>query len=172
MGEGVHSLGHFAEGLLFARQNLNLCVRLVKVVPAVYRSWHGASMFITYLYGFDHTTFHSMPSGKIRFTIKEKQDIVAEAYQVENNVKKTALKFRVQPSNIRRWKSLMDLTEGLDKTRKSAEPRFENCSLYQGLLVFFEHLRARDIAVSVTMLCREARRSVTLTRGYGHFFNL
>ena len=100
-----------------------------------------------------------MPRGKIQFSVKEKQDIVREAYSLPENVGKTARKYKILNRQIRDWKkNLMGIMERVDLSRRPAAPRIENPELYSHLLNFFHQLRERDIAVSVTMLCREARR--------------
>ena len=100
-----------------------------------------------------------MPSGKIIFSIEEKQNIVKEAYAVLNNVKATAKSYKIQPNQIRAWKkNLMEITNVPEKSRKSSETRIENPEIYSSLLEFFHHIRERDVAVSVSMLFREARR--------------
>lgn len=100
-----------------------------------------------------------MPAGKIVFTIEEKQDIVKEAYSVLNNVNATARKYKIQTSQVRDWKKkLMGLNTGLDGFRQSVKVPIDNPELYSHLYHYFHELREKNVAVSVKMLCIEARR--------------
>lgn len=102
-----------------------------------------------------------MARGKIVFTLAEKQQIVDEAYSIPENIKKTARVYKIQPNQIRKWKqTLSGITNGLNKKIRATASRtnVDRQDIYEHLLEWFHHLREEGVAVSVSMLCQEARR--------------
>ena len=102
--------------------------------------------------------------------VKEKKAIVEEAYEQEKNLKPTARKYNVQPSQIRRWKKKLDEfenEEGLTSAKKkrilSSKTLHKGCARkdenkYDELKLYFENLRNMDRIVTVGMLCLELKR--------------
>ena len=48
---------------------------------------------------------------RYEFTMKEKEIIVAEAYHISGNVKATAKKYSILPTNIHQWKKRIPLVK-------------------------------------------------------------
>jgi len=107
---------------------------------------------------------------KLYRTWKDKQIIVDEAYHIERNIKPTALKYDVQPSQIRRWKKRLDQLLNQDgmtdekkshiltlKSTQTGGPRKEN-DVYDLLKLYYENIRNMDRIVTVNMLCFEFMR--------------
>ena len=81
--------------------------------------------------------------GAATFALSEKKMIVDEAYALAGNIRPTARKYQVQPTQIRRWKSTIEkAAEGSIKWRNknhaplANRPHFDP-SLYHHLLEFF-----------------------------------
>jgi transposase-like protein len=104
---------------------------------------------------------------KLYRTWKEKQSIVNEAYSIVLNIRPTALKYDVQPSQIRRWKKRLDLllnqSQMTDEKQKhlftlkstqTGRPRLER-EVYASMKLYYENLRNMDRVVTVEMLCFE-----------------
>ena len=107
-------------------------------------------------------SYVGMPAGKIIFTIEEKQEIVKEAYIVQKNVNATARNYKIQTSQIRDWKKqLIGLNTRLDGFRQSVQVPIDDPELYSHLYHYLNELREKNLAVSVKMLCIEARRYVS-----------
>lgn len=106
---------------------------------------------------------------KTFITWKEKRKIVEEAFASERNVKPTARKYGIQPSNIRRWKKTLDTMskEQIPEAKKrhvlslstlhEGRPRVQ-ASKYDQLRLFYENLRNSGRVVTTSMLCFELRR--------------
>ena len=102
--------------------------------------------------------------------VKEKKAIVEKAYEQEKNLKPTARKYNVQPSQIRRWKKKLDEfenEEGLTSAKKkrilSSKTLHKGCTQkdenkYYELKLYFQNLRNMDRIVTVGMLCLELKR--------------
>lgn len=99
--------------------------------------------------------------------------IVEEAYSQENNIKPTACKHDVQPSQIRRWKKRMETLLGQSgmkeakkahilslKSTQKGRPRTDN-EAYDSLKLYYDNVRNMDRAVTVGMLSYELKRLMT-----------
>jgi hypothetical protein len=102
-----------------------------------------------------------MARGKIRYTLAHKHRIVQQAYSISSNIKRTARDFNVQPSQIRAWKkalaSVDDSKMGRFVNRKVGS-QAQLPDVYVHLTQFFDQMRSLDRPVSISMLCREAKR--------------
>lgn len=135
--------------------SVKISALFARVVSGRFQRYHGVQ-FLLHL---------SMARGKIVYKLAEKQRIVAEAYAVTGNVKATARKYKIHSQNIRNWKkTITGLTDGLNKKRRPSDHavNLERVDLWSHLLKYFHQLRDRDLPVSVTTLCREARRLESL----------
>ena len=108
---------------------------------------------------------------KVYLTLREKKIIVDEAYSRRNNIKPTADKYVIQPSQIRRWKKHIDsilfqsdLSDSkiehvltLKSTQKGA-PMKDDDEVYSKLRKFYDDTRNNGRVVTVNMLCYEMKR--------------
>jgi hypothetical protein len=99
-----------------------------------------------------------MGRGKCRLTLAEKLAMVKEAYSTPGNVKATARKYMVDPSNIRNWKKLEQRNVNATKRAHFETTSRHNPEIFQHLLEFFENQRQAEQAVTVSMLAREVGR--------------
>ena len=106
----------------------------------------------------------AMGRGKARFTIKQKCDIVDEAYAIQLNVKRTAKKYNVSGAEIRRWKKALGDRKALkddgimNNYNNRREFRVLQPEVYDYISVYFDQLRLQHVAVSVGDLALEALR--------------
>ena len=100
-------------------------------------------------------------------------EIVEEAYSKENNIKPTACKHNVQPSQIRRWKKRLETLLGQNgmteakknhilslKSTQKGRHRTDN-EAYESLKLYYENVRNMDRVVTVGMLSYELKRLTT-----------
>lgn len=104
-----------------------------------------------------------MGRGRSRFEVGEQQDIVTEAYAIPNNIKSTARKFNISPSQIRAWrKKLANVVELVSPKHKIFYPTVRKTASDDDVLgllkIYLETQRAKMLPVSISSLCREARR--------------
>lgn len=109
-----------------------------------------------------------MAAGLIRYNLGEKR-IVREAYESERAIRATARLYNITPSQIRRWKDRLQNVEAGLSRKLYRPPGFQvrDHDVYNHLLEFFENLRNQGRAVSITMLCNEARRLIWLRSSIG-----
>mmetsp|Transcript_15537 Transcript_15537/g.41790 ORF Transcript_15537/g.41790 Transcript_15537/m.41790 type:complete len:128 (+) Transcript_15537:16-399(+) len=97
-----------------------------------------------------------MGRGKSRYTVAQKIAIYNEAYKRKGNVKGTARKYEVAPSNIRRWKLLQTEPQSAFKLKqRSGGTRRRNCEVFDYLEQF---ICERERPVTTALLSQEARR--------------
>ena len=108
---------------------------------------------------------------KLYLTLKEKKVIVDEAYSQDKNIRPTALKYSVQPNQIRRWKKTLDSIlrqEDLSDSRlqhilelkstQTGRPKKDQDEVYSKLKEFYDERRSNDRIVTVNMLYYEMKR--------------
>lgn len=98
-----------------------------------------------------------------RYSIKQKIHIVREAYEKDNNIRKTARVYRVQPKQIREWnKNMKDLKEKClqnPRARSIHKGRdLENYELEKELHAWVLEQRQEDIPVKTDNIIAEAIR--------------
>lgn len=104
--------------------------------------------------------------GKGKFSLREKNFIVDEAYGSEANVKPTARKYGINSVQIRRWKKVLDKLSpeelrkhGNKSIYRAPSPAvLKDADLYPHLVQFFENERSADRPVNSTTLLYEAIR--------------
>ena len=114
-----------------------------------------------------------------RYTIKQKKEIVAEAYGIRHNIRKTAQKYFIQAHQIRDWSTIFNdedieipvypehrtaaeraivCCEKNNLTRhKGAESKISNAT-YDAMMIHYDDLRLRGLPVSAKMLSIECIR--------------
>ena len=100
--------------------------------------------------------------------MKEKENIVAEAYHTPGNVKATAKKYLILPTNIRQWKKRIATIksnvsskswENIKLNKQSgAAGMFLHKNIFPQLAQFFENFQAAHRVVTVNMLCAEYKK--------------
>jgi len=87
---------------------------------------------------------------KLYLTVKEKLEILAEAYSVPRNLKPTARKYNVLPSSIRKWKKKEEVLQETCVNRSRVKtvnsgPKPENPEIEEAVFNYILDLRGRDI---------------------------
>ena len=96
------------------------------------------------------------------YTLAEKESIVQEAYSVPLNIRKTSLKFNIQPKQIREWKRKIQ-SISLDDSNKNKLTSHEGTiskhyDYFDNLEKYFDEMRDAGRKVSVSLLVNELRR--------------
>jgi len=91
------------------------------------------------------------PGRRVKYTYKEKEEIVYEAYMLPRMIKPTAAKYGVCPSNIRRWKEVICKIKAETTPEKWNAMKNKKCigpgnvplenHVYERLLTYIEQLR-------------------------------
>ena len=100
--------------------------------------------------------------------MKAKENILAEAYHIPENVKATAKKYSILPTNICQWKKRIATIktnvsskswENIKLNKQSgAAGMLLHKNIFPQLAQFFENFQAAHRVVTVNMLCAEYKR--------------
>jgi transposase-like protein len=115
-----------------------------------------------------YTPPSTMGKSKSRFTLVEKEEIVAFAFSIPDNIKATGRLYSVQPANIRYWAkshqaartALSPSTFKISRSRlslcqgKSAKHHESDNALYK----FMQNMREQQLKVTVRLMCAEYKR--------------
>jgi transposase-like protein len=109
-----------------------------------------------------------MGRAQARFTLQEKEAIVAEAYAQPGKIKETARLYNVQPKDIRYWAKTLNAARKVLSPSKWTKSR-SRLSLIPGkhakhhesddlLYTFLQNMWEQNLKVMVRLMCAEYKR--------------
>ena len=97
---------------------------------------------------------------KNRYNVRFKRKVVAEAWSEERNIRRTARKYNIHPSMIRRWKAAFRANLVLSKENGfriiSRNGNVKDGDIYDGLKTFVDARRDKELRVTTDDLFTEA----------------